>query len=62
MGCSWRFGKLETGLPTRYYFDRTDVAFEHLLPTTTQTSVTVAPVSPTTDDPCGGVPHGVSPP
>ena len=28
----------KTGLPTRYYFDRTDVAFEHLLPTATQTA------------------------
>ncbi len=27
----------ETGLPTRYYIDRTDVAFEHLEPTATQT-------------------------
>jgi uncharacterized protein (DUF427 family) len=27
----------ETGLPTRYYIDRTDVAFEHLEPTNTQT-------------------------
>lgn len=27
----------ETGLPTRYYIDRTDVAFEHLQPTDTQT-------------------------
>jgi len=27
----------ETGLPTRYYIDRTDVAFEHLEPSTTQT-------------------------
>jgi len=27
----------ETGLPTRYYIDPTDVAFEHLEPTTTQT-------------------------
>ncbi|OBJ77777.1 hypothetical protein A9W97_05120 [Mycobacterium gordonae] len=26
----------ETGLPTRYYIDLTDVAFEHLEPTTTQ--------------------------
>ena len=28
----------ETGLPTRYYFDRTDVAFEHLVPTGTRTA------------------------
>ena len=28
----------ETGLPTRYYFDRADVAFEHLVPTETQTA------------------------
>ena len=28
----------ETGLPTRYYFDRTDVAFAHLVPTGTQTA------------------------
>ncbi len=27
----------ETGLPTRYYIDRTDVAFEHLEPSDTQT-------------------------
>ena len=27
----------ETGLPTRYYIDRTDVAFEHLEPSSTQT-------------------------
>ena len=27
----------ETGLPTRYYIDRTDVAFEHLTPTSTMT-------------------------
>ena len=27
----------ETGLPTRYYIDRTDVAFEHLVPSETQT-------------------------
>lgn len=27
----------ETGLPTRYYVDRTDVAFEHLEPSDTQT-------------------------
>lgn len=27
----------ETGLPTRYYIDRTDVAFEHLEPTDSQT-------------------------
>ena len=27
----------ETGLPTRYYIDRTDVAFEHLEPADTQT-------------------------
>jgi uncharacterized protein (DUF427 family) len=28
----------ETGLPTRYYFDRTDVDFGHLAPTSTQTA------------------------
>ena len=28
----------ETGLPTRYYFDRTDVDFGHLVPTATQTA------------------------
>jgi uncharacterized protein (DUF427 family) len=28
----------ETGLPTRYYFDRTDVHFGHLVPTGTQTA------------------------
>ena len=28
----------ETGLPTRYYIDRTDIAFEHLVPTSTQTA------------------------
>jgi uncharacterized protein (DUF427 family) len=28
----------ETGLPTRYYFDRTDVDFSHLVPTGTQTA------------------------
>ncbi len=28
----------ETGLPTRYYFNRTEVAFEHLVPTDTVTS------------------------
>ena len=28
----------ETGLPTRYYIDRTDVTFEHLLATDTQTA------------------------
>ena len=28
----------ETGLPTRYYFDRTDVAFGHLVPSDTQTA------------------------
>ena len=27
----------ETGLPTRYYIDQTDVTFEHLEPTSTQT-------------------------
>jgi len=27
----------ETGLPTRYYIDRTDVSFEHLVPSQTQT-------------------------
>ena len=27
----------ETGLPTRYYIDRTDVVFEHLTPTDTET-------------------------
>ena len=27
----------ETGLPTRYYIDRTDIAFEHLVPSDTQT-------------------------
>jgi uncharacterized protein (DUF427 family) len=28
----------ETGLPTRYYFDRTDVAFQHLVPSSTRTA------------------------
>jgi uncharacterized protein (DUF427 family) len=28
----------ETGLPTRYYIDRTDVAFEHLIASDTQTA------------------------
>ncbi len=28
----------ETGLPTRYYLDRTDVAFEHLVPSDTVTA------------------------
>jgi uncharacterized protein (DUF427 family) len=28
----------ETGLPTRYYFDRTTVDFHHLRPTPTQTA------------------------
>jgi uncharacterized protein (DUF427 family) len=28
----------ETGLPTRYYFDRTDVIFRYLTPTATQTA------------------------
>jgi uncharacterized protein (DUF427 family) len=28
----------ETGIPTRYYFDRTDVDFSHLVPTSTQTA------------------------
>jgi uncharacterized protein (DUF427 family) len=28
----------ETGLPTRYYIDRTDLAFEHLAPSDTQTA------------------------
>ena len=28
----------ETGLPTRYYFDRTEVAFSHLVPSDTQTA------------------------
>jgi len=27
----------ETGLPTRYYIDRTDVAFDHLEPSDTET-------------------------
>jgi len=28
----------ETGLPTRYYIDRADIAFEHLVPASTQTA------------------------
>jgi uncharacterized protein (DUF427 family) len=28
----------ETGLPTRYYFDRTDVDFSHLVPASTRTA------------------------
>ncbi len=28
----------ETGLPTRYYIDRTDVSFAHLVPSDTQTA------------------------
>ena len=28
----------ETGLPTRYYLDRTDVRFDHLVPTDTETA------------------------
>ena len=28
----------ETGLPTRYYVDRTDVAFGHLVPSDTRTA------------------------
>jgi uncharacterized protein (DUF427 family) len=28
----------ETGLPTRYYFNRTEVSFDHLVPTDTVTS------------------------
>jgi len=35
----------ETGLPTRYYLSRTDVAFEHLIPTRT---VTACPYKGTT--------------
>lgn len=37
----------ETGLPTRYYLDRTDVHFEHLLPSPTSTS---CPYKGTTSD------------
>lgn len=37
----------ETGLPTRYYVDRTDVRWEHLLPSPTETS---CPYKGTTSD------------
>lgn len=37
----------ETGLPTRYYLDRTDVAFEHLVPSHTET---ICPYKGTTSD------------
>jgi uncharacterized protein (DUF427 family) len=30
--------RLRDGLPTRYYFDRIDVAFRYLMPTATQTA------------------------
>ena len=37
----------ETGLPTRYYVDRTDIRFEHLVPSSVQTS---CPYKGTTSD------------
>ncbi len=36
--CACPVTVFETGLPTRYYLDRTDVSFEHLLPSETVTS------------------------